>query len=85
MRAPQGVYFGEFAQTYGPKATSVRFVATGEFREPKAGEHYLSGAEITAYIAKNTLSTKYWIAKAVRMVTCPCCKGTGKTIDVGGN
>lgn len=80
MKPPNGIYFGEFAREYGPKATSVRFVATGEFREPKAGEHYLSGAIVTAYIAPNTLETKYWIARAVRLQPCSHCDGSGKVV-----
>ena len=35
------------------------FVRTGEFREPKAGEFFLSGAIPEAYKAPNDLSTSY--------------------------
>lgn len=45
----------------------VRAEYVGEFREPKAGEWYLSGAKIEAYKTKNDLSTKYHIAKLVRV------------------
>jgi len=79
-RPPSGIYFGEYAVERGPQATAVRFVATGEFREPKKGEHYLSGAIITAYIAPNTLTQKFWIARAVRLEPCQHCGGTGKVI-----
>ena len=42
---------------------ALRGTATGEFREPKAGEWYLSGAVVHAYKAPNDLSSKYWIAQ----------------------
>lgn len=45
----------------------VRAVRTGEFRAPKKGEWYLSGAEPTAYKAPNDLSSKYHILKLVRV------------------
>ena len=73
-RPPAGQYYGELA------TKGVRFVATGEFREPKAGEHFLSSSIVTAYLAKQALSQKYWIAKAVQLETCPCCQGTGKVV-----
>jgi hypothetical protein len=38
-------------------------VWTGEFREPRAGDWYLSGAWVEAYQAKHDLSTKYHIAR----------------------
>ena len=41
------------------------FIKTSEFREPKKGEYYLSGAIVEAYLAPNDLSAKYWIAKEV--------------------
>lgn len=44
-----------------------RAVATGEYRPPKSGEWYLSGAIVEAYYAPNDLSTDYAIA---RIVTC---------------
>lgn len=47
----------------GPQAI-VR--ATGEFREPKAGEWFLSGAIVEGYYAPNDLSTKYHIAEPVK-------------------
>ena len=40
-------------------------VATGEYRCPKKGELYLSGAKPMAYIAPNDLSQKYQIAKVM--------------------
>ena len=33
------------------------------YREPKAGEYFVSGADPQAYLATNDLSTKYLIAK----------------------
>jgi hypothetical protein len=40
---------------------------TGEFREPKAGEWYLSGAIVTAYRAPNDLTQKFHIATVVKI------------------
>lgn len=53
----------------GPR--SVRAVSTGERRCPKKGEWYLSGAEITAYKAPNDLTTKYHMARLVRVRLVP--------------
>lgn len=46
-------------------------VRTGEFRPPRAGEWYLSGAVVAAYRAPNDLSTSYHIARLVRTATRP--------------
>lgn len=46
---------------------SLRAVFTGEYRNPKAGEWFLSGAKIEAYLAKKDLSTPYHIARLVRV------------------
>ncbi len=48
---------------------TLRAVKTGEFRCPKAGEWFLSGAIVQAYKAKNNLSTKYHIARIVNTKT----------------
>lgn len=40
-------------------------MATGEMREPRKGEWFLSGAIIEAYRAQNDLSSAYNIAKLV--------------------
>jgi hypothetical protein len=45
------------------KCVKARY--TGEYREPKKGEWYLSGAIVVAYRAPNDLSTKYFIAEPV--------------------
>ncbi len=63
----------------GKNGIPVKFKATGEFRPPKRGEYYLSGAIIEAYRVANDLSTPYWIAKEVQMQICPTCKGSGHT------
>jgi hypothetical protein len=44
---------------------NVKAVRTGEFREPKKGEWYLSGAIAEAYRARNDLSMKFNICKLV--------------------
>lgn len=71
MNKPAGVYPGEFF------SIKTRFIASGEYREPKQGEYYLSGAVIQAYRASSNLTSKYWIARQVRMVPCACCAGQG--------
>ena len=57
MRAPSDIYLSENALQRG-----IGYKATGEFRPPRKGEYYLSGAIIIAYLAPNDLSTPYWIA-----------------------
>ena len=53
-----------------------RFVRTGEFRAPKKGERYISGAIPHAYLAPNDFETKFWIAReATREEThCSLCQ-----------
>lgn len=43
----------------------TRFYYIGEFRPPRAGEFYLSGARPCAYRAHNDLSTAYHIVRPV--------------------
>lgn len=69
MRAPNGLYPGESPWDYVTKDKDVRYKATGEFRPPKRGEYYLSGAIIAAYRAPNDLDTSYWIAVPGRITT----------------
>lgn len=45
---------------------NVRARATGEFRAPRRGEWYLSGATIEAYRAPSDLTTSFHIARLVR-------------------
>lgn len=45
-----------------PHPNQNRFVvATGEFRPPKAGEWFLSGAVVEGYKTDNDLDTAYYI------------------------
>lgn len=46
---------------------NIKAIKTGEFREPKKGEWYLSGAIVEAYRAPNDYpkNSKYHIAKLV--------------------
>jgi hypothetical protein len=74
VSAPRGIYQGEFNST----KTACHYRATGEFRPPKKGEFYLSGAIITAYQAPNDLTSPHWIGREVFLVGCPHCNGTGK-------
>lgn len=46
---------------------TVMAVNSFEFRCPKKGEWFLSGAQPTAYKAPNNLSTEYWIGKIVQI------------------
>lgn len=71
-RAPRGSYPGEHAHLVGGNARSL-FRATGEFRPPRQGEHYLSGAIVCAYRAPNDLSTPYWIAEIDPNPPCSTC------------
>lgn len=48
--------------TYKSPDAGGEFLKTGEFRTPKKGEFYLSGAIVEAYRAQNDLSTAYHIA-----------------------
>lgn len=77
MRAPSGLYPGWVSSSIGAKSSKT-FRATGDFRPPKKGEFYLSGAVIEAYQAPNDLNMSFWIAKQVELITCPCCQGSGK-------
>ena len=42
---------------------------TKEFRCPKKGEYYLSGARPCAYKAPNDLSTEFYIARPCKVVS----------------
>lgn len=58
----------KFDDYIGQNQIKAKF--TGEFREPKKGEWYLSGAEIQAYRAFNTLiGNKFFIARLVKIET----------------
>lgn len=49
---------------------NIKAVTTGEFRHPKAGEWYISGAIPQAYCAKSSIHTMmFHIAKLVRTKT----------------
>jgi len=62
VNAPRGTYRGGgYSVIEGPGF----FRATGEYRAPKRGEWYLSGAIIDAYQAPNDLDTAYWIAQRI--------------------
>lgn len=77
LSGPGGLYPSEFAF----RERGKKYRCTGEFRAPKKGEFYLSGAIITAYQAPNDFTSCYWIAKPVEMVTCKCCNGTGEVAN----
>lgn len=73
MSSLQGKYF-PLADNPGPEdlaalnladSVGVRATATGEFREPRKGEWFLSGSYIEAYRAENDLPAPYHIARLV--------------------
>lgn len=61
MRPPGGVFAG------GEQHDLQWFRATGEYRAPRKGERYLSGAIVAAYVAPSdfTDDDRFWIAEAV--------------------
>jgi len=71
MSSLQGKYFPlvdepsreDLAALSVADSVGVRAVATGEFREPRKGEWFLSGSYIEAYRAENDLPTAYHIAR----------------------
>jgi len=71
MSSLQGKYFPlvdeptreDLAALSVEDSVGVRAVATGEFREPRKGEWFLSGSYIEAYRAENDLPTAYHIAR----------------------
>ncbi len=61
-------YHGDLRSDFWPlngERANIRAQFTGEFRPPKKGEWYLSGAVVEAYRAPNDLSTPYYIARIV--------------------
>lgn len=78
--APRGLFpLGEFALqaelerlNINPptprRPANVRAKATGEYRQPEAGEWYLSGGVIEAWRAKHRLAQPFYIARLVRCV-----------------
>lgn len=56
-----------FSTNISPR--DVEAVRTGEFREPKAGEWYLSGAIPTAYRARGDCGDKFHIMRIVKVKT----------------
>lgn len=50
---------------YFPNNKKFTAVPTGEFRPPKKGEWYLSGAVVEAYKARNDLTQEFHIARLV--------------------
>lgn len=66
FRKLQGTLLKNVGYTMLPNnGKCVKAIWTEEYREPKKGEWYLSGAKVVAYRAPNDLSTKYFIAKPV--------------------
>jgi len=55
--APRGTY------PNGERPDGRRFIRVGEFRTPRKGDWYLSGAIPAAYMARANLTTPYHILK----------------------
>lgn len=70
---PQKLYKGEWDFL----VKGNQFVKTGEFRPPKRGEFFLSGAVPTAYKAYQDLDVPYHIMRRAvehQETHCPCCQ-----------
>ena len=55
------------------KGRKAWFVKTGEFREPLAGDYFLSGAIPEAYLAEHDIGTKYHILVRSNRSVCSKC------------
>lgn len=64
-----GVTLTAFLPSIGLGAKNIATVRTGEYRPPKKGEWYLSGAIPHAYKAPNDLSTPFHILNLVKTET----------------
>jgi len=65
MSPPKGIYKGDFSHIKRGWSRSIRFKASGEYRTPRKGEYFLSGADIYAYYCPEDLpegNNRYWIA-----------------------
>lgn len=71
MNKPEGIFFGEGIGSLGLLKDKRRYAATGEYRAPRKGEYYLSGAIVCAYRAPNDLKLCYWIAREVDVEYIP--------------
>jgi hypothetical protein len=61
-------------------ADDIKAMPTGEFRCPKEGEWYLSGAIVEAYRAGSDLSSPYYIAQIVLTETVKVTKVIGQAV-----
>jgi hypothetical protein len=59
--APKGSYPSEYM--FSGQGKDVRYIATGEFRNPRKGDWFLSGAIVQAYKAFADMTSPYWIAE----------------------
>lgn len=66
--APGGRYPAAEGRGGGRVEAGTVFEWTGEFRFPRAGEWFLSGAIVEAYYARTTITTEYHIAAPIRTV-----------------
>jgi hypothetical protein len=65
-------FYGGTYLLWNPQA----FVKTDEFRNPKKGEYFLSGAIPTVYKAYDNLNQPYWIMRPAteEETRCALCK-----------
>ena len=50
---------------------NMRWVRVIEYRPPRKGEYYLSGAIVEAFKAKNNLTSSYWIVEPLDIDPMP--------------
>lgn len=60
-----GAKISAASKRYPAEKLGTVAIKTPEFRCPKKGEYFLSGAIPMAYLAPNDLSTPYWIMQIV--------------------
>lgn len=58
---------GDLFRIADERMANVRACYTGEFRPPKKGEMFLSGAIVEGYVAYADMDTPYHIARIVRV------------------
>ena len=50
----------------GETSEDVKFIKTGEFRPPKKGEYFLSGATPFSYLCYNNMTTDFYIMRKMK-------------------
>lgn len=68
LNSEELAHFTQGLVSIGMYPKNIKAKMTGEFREPKAGEWFLSGGIVEAYFARHNLKAKYHIAKLVKTI-----------------